>query len=579
MYKTARLCSSGLSWKEFGKKLNRSQCRSRILCQVNLFNRSLSTESAQKTLSSKNNDQQHSNNEREFDSTGYAVTTKLCFALGITGSVIWLLNRKRNIVHAAQSESAGSLKKGLPTYSLEEVAKHNKKENRIWVTYKNGVYDITDYVSNHPGGSRILLAAGSSIEPYWEMYAAHKQEEIYEMLEELRIGNITEKSKDEQKDSSDPYANDPKRHVALKPSSSKPFNAEPPLSLLRHSYLTPNDLFFVRNHLPVPVIDPKKYQLTVTKVGSTKQVNLSLEDLKRKFNKKSVVSIVQCAGNRRSEMVTIKPVKGLNWGAAAISNASWAGACLDDVLKRSGIDIETVDAKHIIFDGADADPTGHNYGASIPIEMARLLKKDIILAYEMNGKDIPPDHGYPVRVIIPGVVGARQVKWLNKITLSDKESTCHWQQKDYKGFHSSIDWHNVDFTSVPPIYELPVQSVICEPEAGSVLEDEEEVTVKGYAWSGGGRGIVRVDLSADGGKTWHSAELSPTEQPLYKTYAWTFWEGTIPLPKDHKGEVEIVCKAADTAYNVQPDNVEGIWNLRGVLSNAWHRVPVKVPKS
>lgn len=135
------------------------------------------------------------------------------------------------------------------------------------------------------------------------------------------------------------------------------------------------------------------------------------------------------------------------------------------------------------------------------------------------------------------------------------------------------------YSSVPPIYELPVQSVICEPEAGSVLEDDEEVTIKGYAWSGGGRGIVRVDLSADGGKTWHSAELSPTEQPLYKTYAWTFWEGTIPLPKDHKGEVEIVCKAADTAYNVQPDNVEGIWNLRGVLSNAWHRVPVKVPKS
>lgn len=89
MYKTARLFSSGLSWKEFGKKLNRSQCRSRILCQVNLFNRSLSTESAQKTLSSKNNDQQHSNNERGFDSTGYAVTTKLCFALGITGILLY----------------------------------------------------------------------------------------------------------------------------------------------------------------------------------------------------------------------------------------------------------------------------------------------------------------------------------------------------------------------------------------------------------------------------------------------------------------------------------------------------------
>lgn len=89
MYKTARLFSCGLSWKEFGKNINRSQCRSRILCQVNLFNRSLSTESAQKTVSSKNNDQQHSNNEREFDSTGYAVTTKLCFALGITGIILY----------------------------------------------------------------------------------------------------------------------------------------------------------------------------------------------------------------------------------------------------------------------------------------------------------------------------------------------------------------------------------------------------------------------------------------------------------------------------------------------------------
>lgn len=90
MYKTARLFSSGLSWKEFGKNINRSQCRSRILCQVNLFNRSLSTESAQKTVSSKNNDQQHSKNEREFDSTGYVVTTKLCFALGITGILLYI---------------------------------------------------------------------------------------------------------------------------------------------------------------------------------------------------------------------------------------------------------------------------------------------------------------------------------------------------------------------------------------------------------------------------------------------------------------------------------------------------------
>jgi sulfite oxidase len=185
-----------------------------------------------------------------------------------------------------------------------------------------------------------------------------------------------------------------------------------------------------------------------------------------------------------------------------------------------------------------------------------------------------------VRIIIPGIVGARQVKWLTTIKLSQEESSCHWQQNDYKGFHSSIDWHNVDFKCVPAIMELPVQSAICEPIGETELEeDADEVTVKGYAYSGGGRGIVRVDVSIDGGKTWNAAVLNQPKQPLYKTFAWTFWEATLPIPENHDGKVKIICKAVDTSYNVQPDNVEGIWNLRGVLSNAWHRIQVVVPKS
>jgi sulfite oxidase len=294
-----------------------------------------------------------------------------------------------------------------------------------------------------------------------------------------------------------------------------------------------------------------------------------------------MASVVQCAGNRRSDMTKIKAVNGLNWRAAAIGNAEWSGATLNDVLLRAGIDIDKVDCKHVQFEGLDKGPEGSTYGASIPIDLARQLKNEILVAYEMNGQDIPADHGFPVRIIIPGIVGARMVKWLHKIILSDKESDCHWQQRDYKGFHSSIDWHNVDFTSVPAIMELPVQSAICEPQTGSELEaGSGEVTLQGYAWSGGGRGIVRVDVSTDGGKTWHSAELQPTNQPLYKTFAWTLWEATVPLPSDREegGKVELVCKAVDASYNVQPDSVEGIWNLRGVLSNAWHRVHVTVPK-
>ena len=167
------------------------------------------------------------------------------------------------------------------------------------------MYDITDYVTSHPGGSKILLGAGGSIEVFWNMYAAHKNPEIYEILEGMRIGNITEKPKVSEKDKNDPYANDPVRHPALKPSAMKPFNAEPPLQLLTDNYLTPNDLFFVRNHLPVPDIDGKKYKLTVGGKGVRKNLDLSLDELK-KLPKKSVVCIVQCAGNRRSEMVKIK---------------------------------------------------------------------------------------------------------------------------------------------------------------------------------------------------------------------------------------------------------------------------------
>ncbi|KAK6165305.1 hypothetical protein SNE40_022255 [Patella caerulea] len=486
----------------------------------------------------------------------------------------WKLQQE--VVSAATIE-VGEQKKGLPTYTAEDVAKHKTKDTKIWVTYKCGVYDITDYVSQHPGGSKIMMAVGGSIEPYWDLYAVHKNTEILEILETFRIGNIVPPKKTDIKDKNDPYGNEPKRNPVLIPSSLKPYNAEPPSLLLTEQFLTPKDLFFVRNHLPVPVVDMKSYRLEIGIEGKNK-LKLNIDELKKNFPKMYTASVVQCAGNRRSEMTKIKAVKGLNWNNAAISNASWAGATLNDVMNKAGIDLDKCSHKHIVFEGMDKGPEGSPYGASLPIELARQLKNDILIAYEMNGTELPRDHGYPVRVIIPGVVGARQVKWLNNIYLSNEESTCHWQRKDYKGFNASVDWHNVDFEKSEAIQQLPVISSICDPAEGTELESgAEEVTVKGYAWSGGGRAILRVDISADGGKTWMTADLQPTNQSLYKTWAWTLWEATVPLPANHGGKAELTCKAVDVSYNCQPDNVEGIWNLRGVLSNAWHRVNVKIP--
>ncbi|KAG9328993.1 hypothetical protein JZ751_008513, partial [Albula glossodonta] len=488
-------------------------------------------------------------------------------------------------LHQNQAEQAATTippasKTPFPIFSQEEVYKHRTPADGIWVTYKGGVYDITEFVAMHPGGSKILLAAGGALEPFWAMYAVHSQEHVLEILSEYKVGELSpEDQKQQSASSSDPYSTDPPRHPALRVNSQKPFNGEPPSEILSENYITPTAFFFKRNHLPVPKVDPATYRLEIEGLPNG-PVSLSLEDLKSRFPKHTVTATLQCAGNRRSEMNKVKQVKGLNWGIAAISNATWSGVLLRDVLLDAGYKSGGT-AKHVQFEGLDKDVTGTTYGASIPLGKAVSEEGDVLLAYEMNGEDLPADHGFPLRVVVPGTVGARNVKWLGKIILSEEESSSHWQQNDYKGFSPSTDWDTVDFKSAPAIQELPVQSAITQPAEGAVVDRSmEEVTVKGYAWSGGGREVVRVDVSLDGGRTWQVAKLRGGEEdepppPPGRAWAWKLWELTAPLPEDAQ-ELEIVCKAVDSSYNVQPDSMAPIWNLRGVLSNAWHRVRVTV---
>ncbi|XP_019911222.2 sulfite oxidase, mitochondrial [Esox lucius] len=468
----------------------------------------------------------------------------------------------------------------MPIFTQDDVTKHRSIEEGVWVTYKGSVYDITEFVSMHPGGDKILLAAGGALEPFWALYAVHSQEHVLEILSEYKVGELSAEDRRKQQTvkSSDPYSTDPVRHPALHVNSLKPFNAEPPAEILSDNYITPSAIFFKRNHLPVPQVDPKAYQLHVEGLPGAEPLVLSLEELKTRFPKHTVTATLQCAGNRRSEMNKVKPVKGLNWGIAAISNATWSGAKLKDVLLAAGYRPELAQqACHVQFEGLDRDATGTTYGASIPLHKAVSDEGDVLLAYEMNGEDLPADHGYPVRVVVPGTVGARNVKWLGKIIVSEEESSSHWQQNDYKGFSPATDWDTVDFKSAPAIQELPIQSAITQPAEGATLDRRaEEVTVKGYAWSGGGREVVRVDVSLDGGQTWKVAQLQGGEKPQPgRAWAWKLWELTAPLPPATQ-ELEIVCKAVDNSYNMQPDTVAPIWNLRGVLSNAWHRVKVTI---
>ncbi|XP_066527820.1 sulfite oxidase, mitochondrial isoform X2 [Hoplias malabaricus] len=491
-----------------------------------------------------------------------------------------------DFIRGEQAATSVTRAPSLPVYTQEEVTKHSSIDNGVWVTYKGSVYDITEFVAIHPGGDKILLAAGGALEPFWALYAVHGQDHVLDILSEYKVGILQPEDckKQEMANPADPYSTDPPRHPALVVNSSKPFNGETPPSLLTDSYITPSALFFKRNHLPVPQVDPAKYKLQLEGLPEG-TVSLTLDDLKSRFPKHTVTATLQCAGNRRSDMNKIKQVKGLNWGVGAIGNATWSGARLRDVLSFYGFGPEVAaKARHVQFEGLDQDTTGTPYAASIPLSKAVSEEGDVLLAYEMNGEDLPADHGYPVRVVVPGIVGARNVKWLGKIVVSEEESKSHWQQNDYKGFSPGTDWDTVDFKSAPAIQELPVQSAITWPEEGSTVDHSmKEVTLKGYAWSGGGREVVRVDVSLDGGKTWHVAELQNSETgqkpgpppPPGRAWAWKLWEITIPLPEGAQ-ELELVCKAVDSSYNSQPDTVSPIWNLRGVLSTAWHRVKVKV---
>jgi sulfite oxidase len=459
-------------------------------------------------------------------------------------------------------------------FTQDEVyARRDPKNGKVLVSYRYGVYDITDFIESHPGGEKILLAAGNGIDTFWKMYPQHMTPEVIKILESLRVGNLKDANVTDAPTKSDVemWGAEPKRHPALIVHTKQPMNAETPPALL-HTPLTPNELFFVRNHLPVPNIKAEDYKLEIGGDG-LRQVKLSLSDLKEKFPRYSVTSVVQCSGNRRSEVGRVGTVRGLGWTTGAIGNAVWSGARLRDVLDYAGLDPKTLKANHILFEGLDKDMISP-YEVSIPIDKALSEYGDVLLAYEMNGEVLPPDHGYPIRAVVPGTVGARQCKWLAKVTTSDTESQGIYQQKDYKSFAPGT---SMDGSKVPSIQELPVQSSITEPAPNSVASDF--VPVKGYAWSGGGRAINRVDLTTNNGKTWTQATLQrPDGQVPNRTWAWTLFESNVMAPEGLKpGDKFQVCsRAVDSGNNVQPERAEPTYHIRGMLCNKWSCVDYKV---
>lgn len=509
--------------------------------------------------------------------TSWARAALAAFAVTSAGVGYTIATSSSPDSSAAQCKAPSSVASGLPEYDKDEVAKHKTKDSRVWVTYKDGVYDVTEWIDQHPGGSaRLMMAAGGAIDPYWAMYAQHNTEQVRGILEGYRIGRL----KGGAAPVENPYGKEPAdRLAALQVRSKQPMNAETPLDMLADALITPSELFYIRNHLPVPEVDEKNYRLTVTGEG-LREVTLTIDHLKRNFKKHSITAVLQCTGNRRVDLQKepgAKKIKGLEWEGAAIGNAVWSGVLLRDVLNYAGLNESDASVAHIQFEGLDKDTTGDIYGASIPVSKAMDPHGDVLLAYEMNGKPLNRDHGAPLRVVVPGVAACRSVKWLSKIVASGEESHSFWQREDYKSFSPSVDWDTVDWNSAPSIQNMPVTSQICSPSDGATVDViGGAVTVKGYAWSGGGNGIIRVDVSADDGKNWTTAELRKVPQEFGRGWAWALWEAEVPVPKGHKGAATIIAKAVDESYNTQPERADAIWNLRGVCCNTWPKVTVQL---
>ena len=346
-----------------------------------------------------------------------------------------------------------------------------------------------------------------------------------------------------------------------------PMNAEPPLRDLVESWMTPVDKFYIRSHAPVPNLDVKNFRLSVSGLVHN-PLELSLDEINKISRKTSVIATLTCAGNRRYEHSRVKRVKGVQWLEGAIGNARWGGIRLSDVLKKAGL---RENAKHVWFEGLDQIVSGSSsypFGASIPIEKA-LADSDAmpgtLLATHMNGKPLAPDHGFPLRTVVPGYIGARSVKWLGRIVVSDRPSPNHYVETAYKLVEEGTD---IEWTEAGPLYRYPLNSVICTPFSGAAVKSGK-LTLTGYALPSGQpeTTITRIEISVDGGRSWTRARMTSAS----KQFCWQLWSAELTVSEDTD---QLIVRAADSRGKTQPSRVD--WNLKGYFFNSWHKVAVRV---
>ncbi|KJR81880.1 nitrate reductase (NADPH) [Sporothrix schenckii 1099-18] len=375
-----------------------------------------------------------------------------------------------------------------------------------------------------------------------------------------------------------------------------PFNAEAPLTALyREGFITSVDLFYVRNHGPVPqILDNEIWSWELSVEGLVENpLTISLKQLVEEFEQITLPVTLVCAGNRRKEQNTVRKSKGFSWGPAGLSTALFTGTLMANILQRAK---PMRRAKFVCMEGADNLPNGH-YGTSVKLNWAMDPNRGLMLAHGMNGAPLRADHGRPLRAVVPGQIGGRSVKWLRRLIVTAEPSDNWYHYYDNKVLPTTVTpqqsadepawWRDERYA----IYDLNVNSAIAQPQHDEVLDLASRVpdyTIRGYAYSGGGRRVTRMEVSLDGGNSWRLADVQYPEDryrdidiDLYggrldmssrdTCFCWCFWAYTLPIYELQSAD-SIIVRGMDDAMMCQPRDM--YWSVLGMMNNPWFRVTI-----
>lgn len=357
----------------------------------------------------------------------------------------------------------------------------------------------------------------------------------------------------------------PGKSAALRVLNDRPLNAETPAYLL-DAEVTPADVMFIRNNGIPPIdTDPARWTLTIDGESALRPQTFSLADLKKRFTQHTYGLTLECGGNGRAEF---RPAaKGNQWTTGAVACPDFTGVRVADVLDAVGVG---PDAVYLGYHSADQHLTGDPAREAISrgVPMAKALAEETLLAFQMNGEDIPPIHGAPLRLVAGGFPASASGKWVNRLSIRNQE---------HDGEKMGGSAYRVPCQPVAPgetpdamciIESMPVKSLITFPESGVVHALAGPLDFRGHAWAGE-RAVAEVHWSIDFGQTWQTANLDAPRNRL----AWQRFAGRVAFPS--KGYFELWARAVDDQGVAQPVILPG-WNPKGYLNNACHRIAVRV---